>query len=61
MFLVLSSVRLVFWILIQGVVQLVSTADPAFWTRFGVHFGLFIGALRGGATAGQMSRSGWRR
>ncbi|KAG7528732.1 hypothetical protein FFLO_05958 [Filobasidium floriforme] len=35
--------------------QLVSTADPAFWTRFGVHFGLFLGALRGGCTPGQMN------
>lgn len=35
--------------------QLVSTADPAFWTRFGVHYGLFLGALRSGATTGQMN------
>lgn len=35
--------------------QLVGIADPAFWTRFGVHYGLFLGALRSGATSNQMS------
>ncbi len=34
---------------------LVGIADPAFWTRFGVHYGLFLGALRSGATQNQMS------
>lgn len=34
---------------------LVGIADPAFWTRFGVHYGLFLGALRSGATPNQMS------
>lgn len=34
---------------------LVGIADPAFWTRFGVHYGLFLGALRSGATSNQMS------
>lgn len=34
--------------------QLVSIADPAFWTRFGVAYGLFLGALRSGATPNQL-------
>ncbi|GAA5911899.1 hypothetical protein JCM8208_002850 [Rhodotorula glutinis] len=39
----------------QQRMTVVSVADPAFWTRFGVHYGLFLGALRSGATANQMS------
>ncbi|ORY83524.1 acyl-CoA dehydrogenase/oxidase C-terminal [Leucosporidium creatinivorum] len=35
--------------------ELVGIADPAFWTRFGVHYGLFLGAIRSGATANQFS------
>jgi acyl-CoA oxidase len=35
-------------------VQLISIADPAFWTRFGVHYGLFLGALRSQATSNQL-------
>ncbi|ODN77299.1 acyl-CoA oxidase [Cryptococcus wingfieldii CBS 7118] len=35
--------------------QLISMADPSFWTRFGVAYGLFLGALRGGATPNQFS------
>lgn len=37
--------------------QLISIADPAFWTRFGVAYGLFLGALRSGATPNQLSES----
>ncbi|KAJ1918908.1 fatty-acyl coenzyme A oxidase [Tieghemiomyces parasiticus] len=32
----------------------ISVVDPAFWTRFGVHFGLFFGAIQGQATAEQL-------
>ncbi|GAA6022005.1 hypothetical protein JCM11491_005491 [Sporobolomyces phaffii] len=35
--------------------ELMGLADPAFWTRYGVHYGLFLGALRSGATSNQMS------
>lgn len=35
--------------------QIVSVADPGFWTRFGVSFGLFLGALRSGATPAQFN------
>nr|AOR81608.1 acyl-CoA oxidase [Phaffia rhodozyma] len=35
--------------------QLIGIADPAFWTRFGVHYGLFLGAVRGGATTSQLN------
>lgn len=35
--------------------ELISIADPAFWTRFGVHYGLFLGAIRSGATDNQLS------
>ncbi|KAJ3288912.1 fatty-acyl coenzyme A oxidase [Borealophlyctis nickersoniae] len=35
--------------------ELVSMLDPATWTRAGVHYGLFFGALRGGATPAQFS------
>jgi len=35
--------------------QLISIADPGFWTRFGVAYGLFLGAIRSGATPGQFS------
>jgi acyl-CoA oxidase len=38
-------------------VQLIGIADPAFWTRFGVSYGLFLGALRSGATANQLGTS----
>ncbi|ORZ09201.1 acyl-CoA dehydrogenase/oxidase C-terminal [Absidia repens] len=33
--------------------EVISMIDPGFWTRFGVHYGLFIGALQSNATAGQ--------
>ncbi|WOO77293.1 Acyl-coenzyme A oxidase 2 [Vanrija pseudolonga] len=35
--------------------ELVGIADPGFWTRFGVHYGLFLGAVRGGSTPNQLS------
>ncbi|KAF9193518.1 fatty-acyl coenzyme A oxidase [Haplosporangium sp. Z 767] len=35
--------------------QTISLIDPGFWTRFGVHYGLFFGALRGSATSSQFS------
>ncbi|KAF9926053.1 fatty-acyl coenzyme A oxidase [Mortierella alpina] len=35
--------------------QTISMIDPGFWTRFGVHYGLFFGALRGAATSSQFS------
>ena len=35
--------------------QLIGIADPSFWTRFGVSYGLFLGALRSGATPNQLS------
>ncbi|CAH7675837.1 acyl-coenzyme a oxidase 1 [Phakopsora pachyrhizi] len=35
--------------------ELIGIADPAFWTRFGVHYGLFLGAIRSGATSNQFS------
>ncbi|KAJ1985896.1 fatty-acyl coenzyme A oxidase [Dimargaris cristalligena] len=31
-----------------------SVVDPAFWTRLGVHMGLFLGAVRGQATSEQL-------
>ena len=34
----------------QKRMELIGIADPGFWTRFGVHYGLFLGALRSGAT-----------
>ncbi|GAA5860517.1 hypothetical protein JCM8547_000328 [Rhodosporidiobolus lusitaniae] len=39
----------------QQRMNIVSLADPSFWTRYGVHYGLFLGAIRSGATANQMS------
>ncbi|CEH12244.1 acyl-oxidase [Ceraceosorus bombacis] len=35
--------------------ELIGLFDPGFWTRFGVHYGLFLGAIRSGATANQFS------
>jgi acyl-CoA oxidase len=35
----------------------IGIADPGFWTRFGVAYGLFLGAIRGGATPNQLSES----
>jgi len=35
--------------------ELVGIADPSFWTRFGVHYGLFLGAIRSGATSNQFN------
>ncbi|KAJ2075344.1 fatty-acyl coenzyme A oxidase [Coemansia sp. S155-1] len=35
--------------------SIISVVDPGFWTRFGVHFGLFFGALQGQATPSQMA------
>lgn len=37
--------------------QLIGIADPGFWTRFGVSYGLFLGALRSGATPNQLCKS----
>ncbi|KAG0190177.1 fatty-acyl coenzyme A oxidase [Apophysomyces sp. BC1034] len=34
--------------------EIVSLVDPGFWTRFGVHYGLFVGALQSNASAGQL-------
>ncbi|KAI8368506.1 acyl-CoA dehydrogenase/oxidase C-terminal [Blakeslea trispora] len=34
--------------------ECVSMIDPGFWTRFGVHYGLFVGALQSNATSGQL-------
>ncbi|KAI8979991.1 acyl-CoA dehydrogenase/oxidase C-terminal [Pilobolus umbonatus] len=34
--------------------EIVSLVDAGFWTRFGVHYGLFIGALQSNATSGQL-------
>ena len=34
---------------------IMSVHDPATWTRFGVHYGLFLGALQGGCTDEQMA------
>ncbi|KAI5481121.1 acyl-CoA oxidase [Pseudohyphozyma bogoriensis] len=39
----------------QKRMELISIADPGFWTRFGVHYGLFLGAIRSGATSNQFS------
>ncbi|KAL1918951.1 uncharacterized protein VTP21DRAFT_2332 [Calcarisporiella thermophila] len=39
----------------QHRMELVSVIDPGFWTRFGVHYGLFFGALRGSASPAQFS------
>jgi len=33
--------------------EIISIIDPGFWTRFGVHYGLFFGALSGSATPEQ--------
>lgn len=35
--------------------ELVSILDPASWTRLGVHYGLFFGALRSGCSPSQFS------
>ncbi|KAE8231246.1 hypothetical protein CF326_g3741 [Tilletia indica] len=35
--------------------ELIGMHDPGFWTRFGVHYGLFLGAIRGSATGSQFS------
>ncbi|OMH84762.1 Acyl-coenzyme A oxidase 3 [Zancudomyces culisetae] len=35
--------------------SVISVIDPGFWTRFGVHMGLFFGALQGQATPSQFS------
>ncbi|KAJ2227522.1 fatty-acyl coenzyme A oxidase [Coemansia sp. RSA 1722] len=35
--------------------SIISVVDPGFWTRFGVHFGLFFGALQGQATPAQLA------
>ncbi|KAJ2368864.1 fatty-acyl coenzyme A oxidase [Coemansia sp. RSA 2607] len=35
--------------------SIISVVDPGFWTRFGVHFGLFFGALQGQATPSQLA------
>lgn len=33
--------------------EVISVLDPGFWTRFGVHLGLFSNCVRSGATSGQ--------
>lgn len=33
----------------------ISVADPGFWTRFGVHLGLFSNCVRSGSTSGQFA------
>ncbi|KAJ1675976.1 fatty-acyl coenzyme A oxidase [Spiromyces aspiralis] len=35
--------------------SVISVIDPGFWTRFGVHIGLFFGALQGQATPSQLA------
>ncbi|KAI9303104.1 acyl-CoA dehydrogenase/oxidase C-terminal [Cunninghamella echinulata] len=35
--------------------EVISMIDPGFWTRFGVHYGLFVGALQSNATSGQFA------
>lgn len=35
--------------------ELIGIAASSFWTRFGVHYGLFLGAIRSGATSNQFS------
>ncbi|KAJ1788785.1 fatty-acyl coenzyme A oxidase [Coemansia sp. RSA 1938] len=35
--------------------SIISVVDPGFWTRFGVHFGLFFGALQGQASPAQLA------
>ncbi|KAJ2084360.1 fatty-acyl coenzyme A oxidase [Coemansia sp. RSA 988] len=35
--------------------SIISVVDPGFWTRFGVHFGLFVGSLQGQATPAQLA------
>lgn len=37
--------------------EMLSLVDPGFFTRIGVHYGLFLGALRSGATTNQMCKS----
>ncbi|WFD35079.1 acyl-CoA oxidase [Malassezia cuniculi] len=39
----------------QSRLAVVATVDPGFWTRFGVHLGLFTNAIRSGATANQFN------
>ena len=39
----------------QARLAVISVADPGFWTRFGVHLGLFSNAVRSGATSGQFA------
>ncbi|EPQ29503.1 uncharacterized protein PFL1_02722 [Pseudozyma flocculosa PF-1] len=39
----------------QKRMELMSLLDPGLWTRLGVHYGLFLGALRSGATPNQFS------
>ncbi|KAJ1978322.1 fatty-acyl coenzyme A oxidase [Dimargaris verticillata] len=40
---------------LQQRMSLISVVDPAFWTRMGVHYGLFLGAVQGQATPEQLS------
>lgn len=35
--------------------EIISVIDPGFWTRFGVHYGLFFGTLSGSATPSQFA------
>ncbi|GAA5973030.1 hypothetical protein JCM8115_005984 [Rhodotorula mucilaginosa] len=52
---------LIHWIVNERVdvfqkrLNVISLLDPGFYTRYGVHMGLFLGAIRSGATPNQMS------
>lgn len=39
----------------QKRMEVIGLFDPGFWTRFGVHYGLFVGAIRSAATPNQFS------
>lgn len=39
----------------QKRMEVIGLFDPGFWTRFGVHYGLFVGAIRSAATSNQFS------
>lgn len=38
----------------QARLAVISVLDPGFWTRFGVHLGLFSNSVRSGGTSGQL-------
>ena len=37
----------------QARLMVIAAADPGFWTRFGVHLGLFTNSVRSGGTSNQ--------